>query len=85
MAARPEVTYWLAWLLPIRKPELMMLIFTKDQELIALGATYLRYMSITYICWGILEIYLSVLRSIGEVKISMILNVTAFVLNIILI
>ena len=71
-------------MLALLKPELMILVFTKDQELIALGATYLRYMSITYICWGILEIYLSVLRSIGEVKISMILNVTAFVLNIIL-
>ena len=71
-------------ILALLKPELMMLVFTKDQELITLGATYLRYMSVTYLCWGILEIYLSVLRSIGEVKISMILNVTAFVLNIIL-
>lgn len=66
------------------KPELMMLVFTRDQELISLGAVYLRYMSITYLCWGILEIYLAVLRSIGEVKISMILNVLAFILNIIL-
>ncbi len=66
------------------KPEVMMLIFTKDQELITLGASYLRYMSITYICWGILEIYLSVLRSIGEVRISMILNVMAFAVNIVL-
>ena len=65
-------------------PEQMMLIYTKDPELIALGVTYLKYMSVTYLCWGILEIYLSVLRSIGEVKISMILNVIAFSLNIIL-
>ena len=65
-------------------PEQMMLIYTKDPELIALGVTYLRYMSVTYLCWGILEIYLAVLRSVGEVKISMILNVMAFSLNIIL-
>ena len=65
-------------------PEQMMMIYTKDKELIQLGVTYLRYMSVTYLCWGILEIYLSVLRSIGEVKISMILNVIAFSLNIIL-
>ena len=65
-------------------PEQMMMIYTKDKELIQLGVTYLRYMSVTYLCWGILEIYLSVLRSIGEVKISMILNVIAFLLNIIL-
>ena len=66
------------------KPDLMMLIFTNDKELIELGVIYLRYMSVTYICWGILEIYLSVLRSIGKVKISMILNILAFCLNIIL-
>ena len=65
-------------------PEQMMMIYTKDKELIQLGVTYLRYMSVTYLCWGILEIYLSVLRSIGEVKISMMLNVIAFSLNIIL-
>ena len=66
------------------KPDLMMLIFTKDQELIQLGAVYLRYMSVTYLCWGILEIYLAVLRSIGQVRVSMVLNILAFVLNIIL-
>ena len=66
------------------KPELLMIIFTKDQELIQLGAVYLKYMSITYLCWGILEIYLAVLRSIGQVKISMALNVMAFILNILL-
>ena len=65
-------------------PEMMMRVFTEDGELIRLGAVYLRYMSVTYICWGILEIYLSVLRSIGQVKIGMILNILAFALNIIL-
>ena len=66
------------------KPDLMMTVFTNDSELIELGAIYLRYMSVTYLCWGILEVYLAVLRSIGKVKISMILNVLAFSLNIIL-
>ena len=66
------------------RPEFMMTIYTKDPELIRLGAVYLRYMSVTYICWGILEIYLAVLRTIGKVKISMALNILAFALNIIL-
>ena len=65
-------------------PEGMMAIFTKDRELIELGTVYLRYMSVTYLCWSILEIYLSVLRSIGQVRVSMFLNILAFVLNIIL-
>jgi len=66
------------------KPEFMMTIYTNDSELIRLGTIYLRYMSITYICWGILEIYLAVLRTVGKVKISMTLNILAFALNIIL-
>lgn len=65
-------------------PELMMKLFTNDAELIAIGAGYLRVMSLTYFCWGIIEIYLSVLRSIGRVTVSMVLNVLAFSLNILL-
>lgn len=65
-------------------PELMMKLFTNDTELIAIGAGYLRVMSVTYLCWGIVEIYLAILRSIGRVTVSMVLNVMAFSLNIIL-
>lgn len=65
-------------------PELMMKLFTNDAELIAIGAGYLRVMSLTYLCWGIIEIYLSVLRSIGRVTVAMVLNVLAFSLNILL-
>lgn len=65
-------------------PELMMKLFTNDAELITIGASYLRVMSVTYLCWGVIEIYLAILRSIGRVTVSMILNVMAFSLNIIL-
>jgi len=65
-------------------PQLMMRLFTNDTELIAIGSRYLRVMSVTYLCWGIVEIYLAILRSIGQVTISMVLNVTAFGLNILL-
>lgn len=65
-------------------PRLMMQLFTKDTELITIGAGYLRVMSVTYLCWCIIEIYLSILRSIGHVMVSMCLNVLAFVLNIFL-
>lgn len=65
-------------------PELMMKLFTTDAELITIGAGYLRVMSLTYFCWGIIEIYLAVLRSIGRVTVSMVLNVLAFSLNILL-
>lgn len=65
-------------------PELMMKVFTKDAELISIGAGYLRFMSITYLCWCVIEVYLAILRSIGRVTISMLLNILAFVLNIFL-
>ncbi len=65
-------------------PEGMMHIFTKDAELISIGASYLRWMSVSYLCWGITEVYLAVLRSIGRVMISTAMNILAFSINIIL-
>ncbi len=65
-------------------PEAMMRVFTNDSELITIGASYLRFMSVSYLCWGITEVYLAVLRSIGRVAISTAMNVLAFSLNIIL-
>lgn len=65
-------------------PETMMRLFTEDGELIALGASYLRCLSVAYMCWGITEIYLAVLRSIGRVTVSTALNVLAFSLNVLL-
>ena len=62
----------------------MMTIFTADPELISIGSSYLRVMGITYLCWGVTEVYLAILRSVGRVTISMALNMLAFVLNIIL-
>lgn len=65
-------------------PQRMLLLFTSDQELIAIGSSYIRIMGITYLCWGVTEIYLAILRSIGRVMISMTLNMLAFGLNILL-
>ena len=65
-------------------PEAMMRLFTNDAELIELGASYLRYMSAAYLCWGITEVYLAVLRSINRVMVSMVINILAFSLNIFL-
>lgn len=65
-------------------PKRMLLLFTSDQELIAIGSSYIRIMGITYLCWGVTGIYLAILRSIGRVTISMTLNMLAFGLNILL-
>lgn len=65
-------------------PDPMMHIFTDDKELIVIGSSYLRFMSVSYLCWGITEVYLAVLRSIGRVVVSTAMNVLAFSLNILL-
>ena len=65
-------------------PQLLMRLFTDDAELISIGAGYLRIMGITYLCWGIIEVYMAVLRSIGRVTVCLVLNIMTFFLNIIL-
>lgn len=65
-------------------PQHMMRLFTNDQQLITIGASYIRYMSVSYLLWGIIEIYLSVLRSIGRVAICTVLSTITFTTNIIL-
>lgn len=65
-------------------PAGMMRIFTTDAELIRIGAGYLRIMSVTYLCWAVVEVYLAILRSIGMVTTSMVLNIIAFSLNVFL-
>ena len=63
-------------------PEALMTLFTKDQELITIGTSYLRIVSVSYLCWGITEIFLATLRSVERVKISTTLNVSALIMNI---
>lgn len=63
-------------------PQVLMRLFTNDAELTSIGAGYLRIMGITYLCWGIIEVYMSVLRSIGRVTICLALNIMTFFLNI---
>lgn len=65
-------------------PTLMMRVFTPDPTLISIGATYLRYMSIAYFSWGIIEVYMSVLRSCGHVAVCTFLGTITFIVNILL-
>ena len=65
-------------------PQQMMRVFTPDPELIEIGAGYLRNVSVAYLCWGIIEVHLATLRSVGRVAVSTALNTVAFTLNILL-
>ncbi|MBQ7582668.1 MAG: MATE family efflux transporter, partial [Lachnospiraceae bacterium] len=55
-------------------PELMMRVFTTDQELIGIGIGYLRVVAGSYLCWSITEIYMATLRSVERVTICTALN-----------
>ena len=65
-------------------PQGMMGVFTPDPALIRIGGEYLRWVGAAYLCWGVTEVYLSVLRSTGRVGVTTALNAVAFSLNILL-
>ena len=47
-------------------PQMMMRLFTDNAELIRIGASYLRVMGVTYLCWGHYGDLSAVLRSLGQ-------------------
>ncbi len=65
-------------------PRLLLTFFTSDMELVEIGIPYLRWMGVAYLCWSVTEVYISVLRSVDRVRISMFLNILAFTLNVVL-
>ena len=65
-------------------PGPMMRVFTPDPELIELGTGYLRVVSASYLCWSVSEVYMASLRSAERVTVCTVLNIIAFVCNIVL-
>lgn len=63
-------------------PRALMRLFTPEEELITLGATYLRVVGIGMIFWGVSAIYCSVLRAVGRTMISTVLEAVALVTNV---
>lgn len=64
-------------------PNVLMKIFTNDAAIAGEGAAYLRIVGFSYVFWGISEVYLAALKSVERVKICTVLNLIAFVFNII--
>jgi putative MATE family efflux protein len=63
-------------------PAIIIGIFTIDPQVITLGSDYLRIYAWTFLFFSITSGYASVLRSIGEVKLPMLVTVSALALNI---
>ncbi len=65
-------------------PDLLMRIFTNDEELIRLGASYLRITSFSYFFMGISQIYLCIMKNTGRALLSTLYSSSSVILNIII-
>lgn len=65
-------------------PEQILGIFSRDKEVIVLGSQYLRIIAFSYIVTSISFAYSFTLRSTGQVKIPMLVSVTALGINTVL-
>ena len=63
-------------------PEQIMRIFTKDEEVIALGAQYLRVTAFIYLPHGLSLVVANVMRSIGNARLGLYVSIVSFVVNI---
>ena len=62
-------------------PQLLMRLFTPDEELISLGASYLQIVSVSYLFGGFAQILLCVMKNTGRTLRSTIYGASSVVLN----
>ncbi len=74
----------LFFLISVFNSQAILRLFSQDRSVIELGAEYLRITSFTYPMTAITACYAAVLRSIGEVKLPMRVNLIAIVINTVL-
>lgn len=65
-------------------PQLLMMIFTSEEELIQAGIPYLRIVGISYLFMSISQVYLCTMRSVERVVFATFTNASALTLNIFL-
>lgn len=63
-------------------PEQFMSLYTKEPDVIAGGVSFLRFVAPSYLFSAVTVVYLAVMRSMENVKISMVTSTTAFLVNI---
>lgn len=71
------------WAASLWCPQWLMRIFTNDAELIALGIPYLRIVSWSYLCMGITQIYLCIMKNTERTLRSTIYSTVALLINFI--
>ncbi|OAB29247.1 MATE family efflux transporter [Paenibacillus macquariensis subsp. macquariensis] len=63
-------------------PELLMRLFTNDEELVRYGSSFLQVISFSYLAMGISQMYFSVIRSMENASLSAWISSVCFILNI---
>lgn len=72
------------WAAALCIPQWLMRIFTNEPDLIALGSPYLRIVSWSYLCMGITQIYLCIMKNTDRTLKSTLYSTTALITNLIL-
>lgn len=62
--------------------ENVMRILTNDREVIETGAVYLKYIAVSYLCFGMTNTFLILLRSIQNVRLSFVIYLVSFAANV---
>ena len=75
---------FLFFLAALLMPERLMGIFTQDELLIAYGAGYLRFVSVSYLMMGVSQMLLAVMKSMEQTKISAQISAACLLSNILL-
>ena len=68
-------------LVALAVPHLLMRLFTPDRELISLGASYLRIVSVSYLFGGFSQIMLCVMKNTGRTLRSTVYGASSVILN----
>ena len=63
-------------------PDILMRAFTNDPTLIALGVQYLRYIALSYLFMGVSQILLTIMKSIGQTRVSAEITIPCLLCNI---
>lgn len=69
-------------LLALFAPNLLMRVFTPDIQLIEEGTVYLRVVAFTYLLSGFTVMYLNIMRSMENVRLSAVVYLISFLLNV---
>lgn len=65
-------------------PGLLMKIFTNDHEVIVQGVKYLRIVGFSYVCMGITQVYLYIMRSVERVVVATVVYLVSLISNVVL-